>query len=231
MAYARPAGARTPLRHLRRRSGCGVVDVTRASPMCSVLERREERPSRQRWFRLMANRGPFPWWRRVEVGTLTVSPFGGRLVCHLCRRSFHKLALHAWRYHHMSAAEDRQRFGLPPGTPLVSEFCRSTHAKAGRESPLTAQRAPEILILDDEAKNCCRCDTPARRHGMWVRRRPTVTEVSSFSSFPTVALGRRTYFPVAGRRHICALASYGHSVTVIASYMADQSESRRPRLA
>jgi hypothetical protein len=106
---------------------------------------------RQRWFRLMTERGPFPWWLRVEVGRLTVSPFGGRLVCHLCGRSFHQLGRHVAMRHHMTPEEYRGRYRLPADTPLLSEASRARHSKGARESPLTAHRAPEILILDDEA--------------------------------------------------------------------------------
>lgn len=65
-----------------------------------------------------------PWWRRTRPGALTVSPFGGRLRCHLCPGAFHQLALHVRLRHGVSAQQYRAAFELGDRVVLASTSLR-----------------------------------------------------------------------------------------------------------
>jgi predicted transcriptional regulator len=106
-------------------------------------------------------------WRQVEIGKLTVSPFGGRIVCHVCLAAVHQLKSHVGRTHHMSAEEYRARFGLPSHLMLVSPALRRTMQRALRDSPLSAKprsvRGEDVVILDGEGTEIAVvCQLPMR---------------------------------------------------------------------
>jgi predicted transcriptional regulator len=87
-----------------------------------------------------------PEWRRPRPGELTVTPFGGRIRCHVCGLAFAQLAMHVRAVHGLSVAAYRRRYRLPPGTRLLSAAMQREYV----ENPLRVARPPDVLVLDDE---------------------------------------------------------------------------------
>jgi hypothetical protein len=137
---------------LARSGACGA-----SLRVVLILEGAESRPRcRLRAWPMARKRTA--WWQRTTPGQLTVSPFGGRLLCHVCGNgaAFHQLDVHVTRAHGMTPAVYCARFGLPAGSDLVSATSRARRAQAALDSPLHIKaRRPDDVVLRLDDEDCC----------------------------------------------------------------------------
>lgn len=59
------------------------------------------------------------------------------IACHECGRRFHGLGIHVYTAHGITAAEYRDAYGLPRGTPLASKRTRETYSQRALENDST----------------------------------------------------------------------------------------------
>ena len=58
----------------------------------------------------------------------------GKVICHICGKSFNKVLAHVWQKHGLSAKEYKIKFGLNTTKGIVSESTREKCQKAVRDN-------------------------------------------------------------------------------------------------
>lgn len=68
----------------------------------------------------------------------------GRIICHLCGNSYHKLGAHIFNTHHLTTSNYKQQFGLNKNTKLTSiEYQTRMRSKITDETIKVLQVAGE----------------------------------------------------------------------------------------